>query len=267
MDAQQLYETWAPPDAAWSPWAKPVLFAAFESTPAPAWQAEGGPVHEAGRERMRLDVHADPEAACIVELPGVASVEMGLALAREGWRPVPLYNTSRHPAAVVKVEPILSRLAGGAEELASLGLPPQAPPAFLLDSGRLGLSDAPRPGSFDNRWVVFPQDFPSATFLRARGIRRVLVIQEPRPGPIGEIVLNRPDSDLAHVLLRFREGGLELYWATPGFSDAPRPLTVEKPSSFRSLFYRAMVLAGLRRNSAGGFGGKVPQPSSGSGFS
>jgi hypothetical protein len=267
MDAQRLYETWAPPDSVWSPWAKPVLFAAFESTPAPAWQAEVGPVHEAGHERTRPDVYLDPEAACIVDLPGSASVEMGLVLAREGWRPVPLYNTSQHAAAVVKVEPILSRLAGGAAELAAFGLPPQAPPAFLLDSGRYGPADAPRPGSFDNRWVVFPQDFPSASFLRARGIRRVLVVQEPRPGPIGEIVLNRPDSDLAHVLLRFREGGLELYWTTPDFAGGPRPLTVDKPSSFRSLFYRALVLAGLRRNSAGGFGGTIPQASSGSGFS
>ena len=33
-----------------------------------------------------------------------------------------------------------------------------------------------------------------------------------------------------------------------------------------SLFYRIFALAGLHRNSAGGFGGLVPSASSGSGF-
>ena len=42
-----------------------------------------------------------------------------------------------------------------------------APPAFLLDSDRMK-APAPDPGRFDNRWLVFPQDFPSAAFLRSR---------------------------------------------------------------------------------------------------
>jgi hypothetical protein len=44
-------------------------------------------------------------------------------------------------------------------------------------------------------------------------------------------------------------------------------MEVDRPSAFRSLFYRALTLVGLRRNSAGGFGSIVPQPSQSSGRS
>ena len=55
----------------------------------------------------------------------------------------------------------------------------------------------PGPGTFDNRWVVFPQDFPSAAFLRSRGVAEVLLIQAGA----------QPQEDLAHVLLRWQQGG------------------------------------------------------------
>jgi hypothetical protein len=42
-------------------------------------------------------------------------------------------------------------------------------------------------------------------------------------------------------------------------------VTVAKPKRFRSIWYRLLAIAGLRRNSAGGFGSVVPQPSSSGG--
>lgn len=259
MSLQQLYETWAPPDAVWSRWVKPVLFA---STDLPVLPDAGGAAVPASSEPSgprgwRPAAHLDPQAAYVVDLPGAASVEAGLELARAGYRPVPLYNTTRHPAAVVEVDAILARLATGGGELAALSIPPEAPPAFLLDSRRLAPAAPPAPGRFDNRWVAFPQDFPSASFLRSRGIQRVVVVQE------GE---GEPALDLAHVLLRYQRAGIEVLLQSPDVTASPRPIEVRRPSLFHSLFYRALTLAGLRRNSAGGFGAIIPLAASGHGF-
>ena len=44
-------------------------------------------------------------------------------------------------------------------------------------------------------------------------------------------------------------------------------LVVEKPFQFKSLWYRALALAGLRRSNVGGFGSAIPVPSqSGGGY-
>ena len=58
-----------------------------------------------------------------------------------------------------------------------------------------------------------------------------------------------------------RTAGLHLSVSSPLVTD-PIPLSVPKPSRFRSIFYRIAVLAGLRRNSAGGFGAVIPFPAS-----
>ena len=42
-------------------------------------------------------------------------------------------------------------------------------------------------------------------------------------------------------------------------------MTVPKPSRFKSVFYRFKVIFGLTWNAAGGFGGQIPEQSSGSG--
>lgn len=260
MDMQQLFETWAPPDSVWSRWAKPVLFA-DAMTPGHVPASPEPPPPASPREETRLRVLEDSATAFVLDLPGAQAVELGLALARVGYRPVPLFNTADHPAALVNVRPILDQLNAGAEEIRRLGTRPGAPPAFLLDAER-GTAAPRTPGKFDNRWMVFPQDFPSATLLLSQGIRRVVLLQKTSPP-------GQPQPDLAHVLRRWQEAGIELYLQDPGVDEPPRPLTVQRPSSFRSLAYRAFALFGLKRNSAGGFGSIIPVVSSsgGGGFS
>lgn len=111
----------------------------------------------------------------------------------------------------------------------------------------------PAPGRFDNRWLVFPQDFPSANFFLSRAIQTLLLVQEK----------DQPLADLAHVLLRWQEAGIRLLLKNPLLPAPVTDLHVHRPSQFRSIWYRVMALAGLRRNSAGGFGSIVPQASSG----
>ncbi|HYG61432.1 MAG TPA: hypothetical protein VEL74_02520 [Thermoanaerobaculia bacterium] len=253
MNAQQLYDIWAPAGSVWSQWAKPALFAGFGS-PAPSAAPVPPDLPPAGAgsggESPVLAATNDQRTAYVVDLPGPRSVEVGADLARAGYRPVPLFNTAFHPAAVVSVGAILERLAARAGELEARGLPPEAPPAFLLDSRRLNPGLVQTPGQFDNRWATFPQDFPSASFLLSRGIQRVVLVHDG-----GE-----PDSldDLAHVLLRWQRAGIEILRQDTSAGASPQPFEVRKPLAFRSLLYRALTAAGLRRNSAGGFGAIIP---------
>ena len=255
MDGSQLFEVWAPQDSVWSQWAKPACFAQLPP------DAPGMPVYSAEPEARGFDAGPiDTWTAFVVDMPGVRSVEIGLGLARAGYRPVPMFNTAYHAAAIVPVAEILRKLHKAEPEMRSLAIAADAPPAFMLDARRLEPSTQAAPGKFDNRWVVFPQDFPSANFLLSRGIRQVILLQS-------DSLQDKPRLDLAHVLRRWQEAGLQLYVQDPDGQQAPRPLTVERPSSFRSLFYRALTLVGLRRNSAGGFGSVIPVPSSSSGRS
>jgi hypothetical protein len=250
MTSENCFAIWAPDGNVWSDWAKPVLFASF-----------GNMVRTDSAELPPLAIPAMPEmwsdTAVVVDLAGADAVRAGLALAERGFRPVPLFNGTLGPNAVVDVEPLANALGLGANRLATLPLSPDARPAFLLDSRRGGWS-APDPGRYDNRWVVLPQDFPSATFLRSRGTRDVVLIQQ-------ETLI--PAADLTHVLLRWREGGLRLRGLNLATGKLEDDLDVHQPSGFRRAWYAAIALFGLRRSDVGGFGSTVPQQTSGrSGF-
>src|SRR5262245_58635126 len=86
MNERECFDIWAPPEAAWTEWAKPVLFAQMGA-------ATGAPLGE-------LVIPDDPWAprdgktALVVDMAGAAAVAFGVALARAGFRPVPLFNTS-----------------------------------------------------------------------------------------------------------------------------------------------------------------------------
>ena len=113
------------------------------------------------------------------------------------------------------------------------------------------------PGRFDNRWTVFPQDFPSANFLSSHGVRSAV---------LGQLFVGEPQRDLAHVLMRWQDAGIRILACDVQRDAPPEPIRITRPGQFRMLWYRALVIAGLRRNSAGGFGAVVPEPSQSSGF-
>ncbi|MBA4147277.1 MAG: hypothetical protein H0X66_04115 [Verrucomicrobia bacterium] len=251
MNGSHLFNIWAPSDSIWSRWAKPVLFAEMETVMPPSTSIDW----------PRIDIEQDQGTAIVIDLPGDLSVRTGIALAQDGYRPVPLFNSAsgmrKHGLALTLVDVSFTQkmLMAGAERLLETHLPPNAPPAFLLDSNRAG-AISPTPGKFDNRSVVFPQDFPSANFLLSHGIRRVLLFQ--RGG------MHRPASDLAHVLLRWQDAKIELFSYDRDRSvSMAEPLKVIPPSNFKMLWQRAIAMIGLRRSSAGGFGSVIPEPSSG----
>ena len=254
MTPEELYAVWAPADSMWSPWVIPVPFAQL------VYQGSG--VEEGGSPAIATSVQFDAATAVVVDLPGGDAVRYGIALARIGFRPVAVFDGSPGPFSTVSHEPLENQqqrkgttvvdmsdlvhsLCNGAGALRAIHLPVNAPPAFLLDSMRMTGHRPADEELFDNRWKVFPQDFPSAKFLREHGIQRVLLLQ---------VRAGQPQEDLAHVMLRWQEGGLEIFAA--GQTDAiPTAIRVEKPSQFRASWYRGLEILGLRRSSVGGFGG------------
>ena len=105
------------------------------------------------------------------------------------------------------------------------------------------------PEEFDNRSVCFTTDFPSANFLHAHGIERVLLVQRGR---------DEPATDLAHVLRRWQDGGLLLERMRVDLPALAQQFEVRRPSWYSAMFQRALAAFGLRRAPDGGFGNWVP---------
>jgi hypothetical protein len=255
MTGEELFVLWAPQPGTletgspeWCSWAKPVLFADMGDIPA----ADPADTYAAFRDDRPPDVSPQDRWAIIVDLPGAQSVEAGLALADKGWVPVPLFNAGSSPGAIIEMQPVKDALIRGAARLRTMRFNGDAPPVFLLDSRRIG-GVSPKPGDFDNRWIVLPQDFPSANLLISSGIGRALLIREGG---------GQPKEDLAHVLLRWQQAGIEIFAKDPSALNV-EPITVKRPSRFKALCYGVLAAMGLRRNSAGGFGGRVPIPTPG----
>lgn len=252
MTNEDCFAIWAPEDAMWTEWAKPVTFVGA-MLPSP-----GDPPVEIPRITFPGLPESWTQSAIVVDLPGQEAVGMALALADRGFRPVPLFNGTVGPNAVIDVVQITRALGAGAGVLSQINLEPDAHPAFLLDSRRAEPIGAGEPGRYDNRWVVLPQDFPSAAFLGSKAVREVIVIQT------GSLT---PAEDLAHVLYRWQQGGIRMRLIDVATGQVEDGAKVPRPSNFRRAWYVAIALLGLRRSNAGGFGSTVPQQTGGrSGF-
>ena len=132
----------------------------------------------------------------------------------------------------------------------AIAWPETAPPAFLLDARRLGTGLSAPPGSFDNRWKTFPQDFPSAGFLIARGLRRAVLVQRHD---------RQPQEDLVHVLRRWQDAGIAIEAKDVADKQPPGPIDVPRPKWYRLAWEQVLSTLGLRLGWQGGFGTHVPE--------
>ncbi|MFO0874660.1 MAG: hypothetical protein U0575_11920 [Phycisphaerales bacterium] len=262
MDAQSLFEQWAPTESFWSAWAKPSLFArsgrdlASEGRGAPP-SAPGAAVPGGGAPPPPNWLrHLPRRAAIVVDLPGAEAVHAGVALAVAGFRPVPLFNTTANPAALVDVKSVVAALIEHASAIGAIAIDADAAPAFLIDCNRApGTRGAP--GRFDNRWIVFPQDFPSGEVLRANGIEEAIVVRDDAKPPA---------ADLLRVLATWRAAGLRVDQLDRSSDARPCALDMRPRRFFGPMLAMATVFLGLRRNSAGGFGAWIPVRASGHGI-
>jgi hypothetical protein len=232
-----VYRSWSPEGDTWRDWVKPVLFAALdeevtagELSEPPGWLgprlleplaaspsiSEEHPYREAGRVR---------DTAIVVDLPGRASAELGVALAHHGFRPVPLYNAVPAPlgvAGLVDVRPIMEVLVDAAALVRTL--PEGLPPAFLLDADRLAADRMPEVGEFDNRSMCRPSDFPSPETLLQCGLRRVVLIR------------SQPSVDLDAIVLDWQRHGIAPWSVDGGGESDACPVVLRERSWFTRLF-------------------------------
>jgi hypothetical protein len=251
MDHRDVFEAWAPTGGVWSSWVKPVLFAHMADRPE---GIEKATLAEVCPEPTPAPATTIAEGtAIVVDLPGTESIAAGLDLVRLGFRPVPLFNGCPSPMflgrpydEVVPTGRLIAGLIDGSDILARTALPHHAPPAFLLDADRLeGARRRLRP-VFDNRWVVFATDFPSASLLTTRGIRNVLVVH-----------YGRLNHDLVEVLRRWQRDGVTLTHDDIARSGEPKPLSLPSTwwTALAQAARRAWYAMSLQHGRDGGFGG------------
>lgn len=241
FDEIEIYKTWSPVNCEWSQWAKPVIFKDINQAVRANFSV---PVI---RNLDNLSKFNCRNTAIFVDLPNSQSVACGIALAKLGFRPIPLFNGVDGPNPVVDVRPLRNALVSLAPELSDLVLDNQAAPAFLLDSLRNPFSNV-APGLFDNRWSIFQQDVPSVNYLVSQGIENIIVIG------------NNKSDDLAHILFNYQKR-VKVY-QLKHFDGEITELAVHRPAAYYKFVYRTLVLLGFRRNCAGGFGGVVPDTTS-----
>jgi hypothetical protein len=253
MDADALFEAWAPTRGLWTPWAKPVLFANNEemgdgsNLPGAAWVSDETVRTGESRESYRA-TSTSSRTAVVVDLPGAESVAVGIALGSLGFRPVPLYTALPSPNAVVPMSEVARAVIVGADRLRGMKLPADAPPAFLLDSRRDGAHAPLRPGQFDNRSMVFATDVPSPERLRAHGIEFIVVLASS----ISELAI-----DIKPIILGWQRAGLKIWAARSGEVGRPQALHVQETIRDRvALWWRRNQLT---RDSRGAFGAWIPE--------
>lgn len=252
VNREEIFEAWAPAGAAWSHWARPVLFAQMPP------EIERLPLPTSGQPWLLLDVAwappADGQTLLILDLPEQESVYLGLALAHRGYRPVPLFNACTAPNELVPQVRIHRALHDGAADLRALSLPPEAPPAFLLDEMRHVPARRVEPPNFDNRWRVYIEDFPEAARMQAWGLTRAILVQRVR--------LPVPD-DLRLILWDWQDTGFSLAVKDLASSNPPRPFVLQQPAWPVRLWEWLFHALGGRRSPKHGFGHKIVPASHG----
>jgi hypothetical protein len=255
MNREEALSIWAPEDSPWSPWTKAVLFSFMSD------QID----EDAPSDGNSQNVPLLQDAALVIELPGRNGVEVGISLARSGYRPIPLYNacpyerdvsdmgSSPSALSVIDVVPIMRALERGTSTLKAIGLDASAPPAFLLDANRKHGGFSPQMGWFDNRSIVRESDLPTAAFLKEHGISKIIVIQAS----------NDLQSDLQTVLRSWQDLGMIIAKQTPDAPWSPVEFAVPRQSVLSLWWNKLLLHFGYRLNSSGSFG-RFVQSSSGS---
>ncbi len=270
MNKKDVFEAWAPSGARWSGWVKPVLFATL---------SESNMLDREAEPDIELELSpalTAPGVALVVDLPGEDSVLVGLALAKRGIRPVPLFNAlPGFERSLVDVDGIQRALVASAKLLRSFSVAADAPPAFLLDALRRvaryqrRTAEPPRERwawerwekverwrerYFDNRSVSFSTDFPSGDTLRAQGIVRVVLLRR------WYLVV---PGDLVATLAAWHRVGLAIEIHDVESERSPKAWIPPRLLWLRRLWFYVLVPLLLKRDKSGAFGGLLPPASAG----
>lgn len=195
MYAKEIYEIWAKEGCKWTEWVRPVPFVVLKD--------EMKYINNMNLEIPKIHYMNNQfeNAGIIVDMPDVSSVAEGLVLANYGYRPIPIYNGTMAPAysrSTTDNFAVSVALAQGAKILEGIDLKNDALPAFLLDTNRLNRYKR-NVSIFDNSWDVYPQDLPSAKYLKENNIEKVMVVSE------------KISKDLAKILKMYQQKKIDIY--------------------------------------------------------
>lgn len=202
MTNKDIFKIWSPSNARWTNWVRPVSFIAignvkkFEPT-------------NITLPYISLMKEIDNDTAIIVDLPDTQSIEVGIQLAKKGYRPIPIYNGTieqQGARATTDNHSILDPLVWGAFELLKINLKDNAPPAFLTDANRLQRHRIDN-SVFDNSWDVYHQDLPTEEYFLKHDIAKIVVIS------------NKLSKDLKKIFKGYPKNKISIWW-TNGYDEA-----------------------------------------------
>lgn len=194
MRGKEIYKIYAPNGIKWTDWVRPVPFVAIDNynrKPVVDWT---------DRKVIFLEKY-QPDTAIFIDLPGKESIELGIALADMGYRPIPIFNGTdeqQGSQATTNTYLIESCLINGSEKLKNIKLEDNANPAFLLDRDRTNRYRA-KESIFDNSWDIYKQDLPTAEYFKQNSITKIIVV--------GDTI----QQDLKKIFLKFQEKEIEIY--------------------------------------------------------
>ena len=204
MLGKEIYKIYAPEQSKWSRWVRPVPFAAIDTYNRKMvlnWQ---------DRKVLFLNKY-EKDVAIFIDLPGKESIELGIGMAKIGYRPIPLFNGTDEPigaSSILDTDLIENSLINGSEKLKHIQLKDDTNPAFLLDSSRTNRYRS-KESIFDNSWDLYKQDIPTADFFKKNGINKLIVV--------GDII----QKDLRKIFFEFQDAGIEIY-LTDGYLPAEK---------------------------------------------
>jgi len=202
MNGREVFKIWAPIGAKWVDWVRPVPFIDIND------DLKKYEYSNFFIPNINYINKIYKDTAIIVDLPGNDSIMEGLALAKIGYRPIPIYNgTNEQEGAMPTTDnrSVQSGLLYGALELEKIKLSREALPVFLLDRNRTNRYKMDV-SVFDNSWDIYDQDMPSAEYFLKNGITKIIV----RGVSI--------QKDLRLILYKFQKKGIQILF-TNGYVE------------------------------------------------
>ena len=218
MTGREAYEIWIGNSPKWANWVRPALFVMCGCNESSA-DVENYAISFDIPEVLYADA-LSKNTAVFVDRYGYCGINEGLALAKMGYCPIPLYNgTNEQKGAVALVDnhSTEAALLWGATVLQGIEIDPDAPPVFLLDTNRRHRykSDI---SLYDNSWDLYEQDIPSVEYFLANGICKILIVGD------------KIHKDLKLIFHKFQKKGISFFF-TEGFEE-PKPVRIRKPILF-----------------------------------
>ena len=210
MIGKEIYKIWAPYGARWTNWIRPVPFVQLN--------------HIKTEEHFNNNIPKISYIDCcktnmgiIIDLPSYEGVNEGIALAKLGFRPIPIYNGTNGQAGAISTvnnTALELSLIWGGLHLKNITLKDNAPPAFLLDSNRMNRFKMSEK-VYDNSWDLYSQDVPTANFLLKSGINEIILRSD---------IMRK---DVAKILYDYQKEGLTIFY-TDGY-ELPKVIKIKKP--------------------------------------